>query len=70
MDSTAATFAAEPVGSRAWVLIPSLDGGRRRQGPAKGYKPHPDGYDAQRGDPCCVTTDNAGQLWLISWEAK
>lgn len=71
MDSpTAATIAAAPVGSTVAVLIPSLDGGARHQGPAKGYKPGPLGVHAQRGDPCCVVTDNAGQLWLLAWESQ
>ena len=70
MTLTAAIIAADPVGQTVAVTIPTLDGGARRYGPAKGYKPHPDGTHAQRGDACAVEWDNAGQLWLMAWEAS
>jgi hypothetical protein len=67
---TAAVIAADPVGQGVMVTIPTLDSGARRYGPARGYKPHPDGTEAQRGDACVVVADNAGQLWLLAWEAS
>jgi hypothetical protein len=67
---TAAVVAAAPVGQSVMVTIPTLDGGARRYGPAKGYKPHPDGTAAKRGDACVVVADNAGQLWLLAWEVS
>lgn len=67
---TAAIVAADPTSAGVMVTVPTLDAGRRRYGPAAGYKPHPDGTEAVRGDRCVVVEDNTGQLWLLAWEAS
>ncbi len=67
-NSTAAEIAESPVDGGVMVTIPSLDNSTRRHGPAIGYKPHPDGTEAIRGDRALVVEDNTGQLWLVNWQ--
>lgn len=66
----AALIAEPPTGDGVMVRIPSLDDGRMRHGPCRGWPVRPDGRAPERDDPCLVVEDESGGMWIAAWTAR